>query len=347
MLLLAGEDGILRVRAVYGLDEARARAFSGPASETVFQRLREVDGEAAVDDVVAAPLVLRGTVIGMLAVWGVRSCVDAEADDWLLSALADQMAVAVESARLAEERRRDAEQLRAAQSASEARERALVTLSHDLRTPLTAIDSYSELLEMELYGPLTEEQRRALGRIRMSGRHLLSILENVLQMARLTSGIERPRMSCIDTADTLQEAKQLIAANVAARGQRLTVAGDARLRVQGDPDRLRQVLVNLLGNASKYTPAGGSIALSAGLLERAGVRWGVISVSDNGPGIAPEMLETIFQPYVRLSAEASDGSVGLGLAISRELVRQMAGDLDAISQVGRGATFRVWLRPAP
>ena len=342
VLMLTDGEGLLHVRASRGLDQERVQRFREPLDESLVHRLQGLAG-GYDESFVGAPLVVRGEVTGLLGTWRRDETSADPSDEWLLSALADQAAVAVENARLSETVEHEVERSKAAQGASELRERALVTLSHDLRSPLNAIDSYAELMLMELYGPLTDRQRAALDRIRLSGRHLLSILEDVLQMARLTAGALRLRSEWVPAPEIIRQAVQMVATDTTRKRQRLHIVDGQDVSVVGDPDRLRQVLVNLLANASKYTPEGGKVEISLELRDRGGQEWGVISVSDDGPGIPADRLESIFEPYCRLE-EHDGGGVGIGLTISRELSRQMGGDLEVESELGRGSWFRVWLR---
>jgi signal transduction histidine kinase len=163
-------------------------------------------------------------------------------------------------------------------------------------------------------------------------------------MARIATGAVRLKTESVAVAAVIEQASELVGVSATGRGQTLRTVPEEGLHVRADSDRLRQVLVNLLSNASKYTPDGGAISIAAGRSDRDGIEWAVISVTDTGPGIPPDAVESIFEPYYRMpDAEKTDG-IGLGLTISRGLVRQMGGDLDVESVVGGGSTFRVWLR---
>jgi phosphoserine phosphatase RsbU/P len=344
VVMLTDEDGLLHVRAAHGVDEERIREFREPLNESLVGRLQGLFGGVDEECFLGVPLVVQGEVTGLLAV--VRSdgepCTDA--DEWLLSALADQAAVALENARLEERVRRESEERsRAVAGVNDVRERALATLAHDLRSPLNAIDSYSELLEGEIFGPVTDRQREALGRIRMSGRHLLAVLENVMEMARLSAGAVHLRPRPVRAEKVVQEAVQIVQHTVAAKAHALEVDVDGSLLVVADPDRLRQVLLNLLGNAVKYTPNEGSIRVRAAAGERGGRSWAALSVSDTGPGIDAGEVEAVFEPYYRIGGSDAEPGTGLGLAISKELVRQMGGEIVVDTEVGRGTTFTVLL----
>lgn len=348
-LILADEHGVFHVRAAHGVDAQALAGFEEPTDETIRQRLERLIGPVESGCFLGVPLVTSGVVSGVLAVARRDTEPCSEEEEWLLSAVADQVAVAVENARLESDLRRELEgRARARVVAEEASDRALATLSHDLRSPLNAIDSYSELMEMELFGPVTDRQREALGRIRMSGRHLLAVLENVLEMTRLSAGVVRIHRASVAAAAVVEEAALMVRPSAAAKLQTLEVEADRALVLEADPDRLRQVLVNLIGNAVKYTPERGAVRVVASAMERDGRRWGTIAVIDTGPGIAPEMLQAIFRPYYRApgSESAAPDGIGLGLAISRELARKMGGEIEVESEPGSGSTFTVRL-PLP
>lgn len=347
LVMLADESGLLRVRASRGVDEAALKRDS--TGETLTRRLQGLFGDYPAECFMGVPLVARGMVTGLLAVVRPDEAPFGEEDEWLLSAAADPVAVALENARLAEEvsRERD-DRARAVQGAGEAddaSDRALATLSHDLRSPLNAIDSYAELIEMEILGSVSERQREALGRIRMSGRHLLAVLENVLEMTRLSAGVVRIHASSVAASTVIEEAVLMVHPSATLRDQSLVSRDVSEMTLDADPDRLRQVLVNLLGNAIKYTSPGGSIRVSTSTGDSDGLHWGDILIADTGPGIPAEKLTAIFQPYYRLpdaEADAPEG-VGLGLAISRELIRKMGGDIEVESELGHGCVFTVRL----
>jgi phosphoserine phosphatase RsbU/P len=352
LLMLADDDGLLRVRASLGIRDTDLNRFREPLDETLIRRLQGLLGASLPECFLGVPLVVHGRVTGLLAVVRPPDQPCTEEDEWLLSAVADQVAVALENARLQEEVRHEREgRTRAvvgAGEAEEASERALATLSHDIRSPLNAIDSYAELIEMEIFGPISDRQREALGRIRMSGRHLLSVLENVLEMTRLSAGVIPIRTAPVMAQTVIRESVLMVQPDATAKDQNLLVRDAPAIALQADPNRLRQVLVNLLGNAIKYTPRGGNIHLSAAAVETDGRTWGTISVEDDGPGIPPEKRHAIFQPYYRLPAAAADApeGLGLGLAISRELIRQMGGDIDLVHGENGGCIFIVRLAPA-
>ena len=227
----------------------------------------------------------------------------------------------------------------AAEEANRAKAQFLTTMSHELRTPLNAIDGYAELLEMGLRGPVTEAQVQDLSRIRRSQRHLLALVNDVLNFARLEAGRVEWQITDVSVDDTLQVVESLIRPQLAAKRISYTREEcDDGLSVRADAEKLRQILINLLGNAWKFTDAGGAVSISC----RADDSDVHIRVRDTGRGIPADKLPTIFDPFVQVDRHLGGDSqqgVGLGLAISRDLARGMNGNLDVTSTVGVGSEF--------
>jgi PAS domain S-box-containing protein len=229
-----------------------------------------------------------------------------------------------------------------AEEANLAKSQFLRTVSHELRTPLNAIAGYADLVVMGLRGPVTDEQRSDLERIKRASQHLLGLINDILSFAKLEAGQVELDVGDVSVPATVAEVEGLLAPQLAAK--RLQYAAgccDAVLVARADPERLRQILLNLLGNAVKFTPEGGRIAIECAEQDREVA----IHVRDTGIGIPPEALDRIFDPFVQVGRDLrapSDG-VGLGLAISRDLARRMGGDLTAASRVGEGSTFTLLL----
>jgi sigma-B regulation protein RsbU (phosphoserine phosphatase) len=342
VLLLPDADGLLHVRASHGVADEVVATFRTALTDEVIGRLQGLLG-VPDDRFIAVPLVVGGAVTGVVAV-ATRQPSTA-ADESLLSALADQAAVALENARLGGEVRVEMEdRLRASEGATSAKDRALATLAHDIRSPLGAIQGYCELLEEEIYGPINDRQRETLGRVRMSGRHLLSLLDNVMDMARLNAGIVRVETGPVHLAEVAREAVHMLIPAAEARLQALKLGTVANVVVAADHARVRQVLVNLVGNAVKFTPQDGSITVATAVATAAGgASWGEVRVTDTGPGVPRAEQAAIFEPYYRSQETARAPGVGLGLAISHGLVQQMGGELVLESAPGAGATFIVRL----
>jgi signal transduction histidine kinase len=341
VLMLADADGLLRVRAAQGVSAERLGRFGGARADETVERLQGLL-DTAGDEFLAVPLVAGGAVTGLLAV-ALAGPANA-ADEWLLSALADQAASALENARLFGEVRVElADELRASRGATDAKDRALNTLAHDIRSPLGAIDGYCTIMEDGMYGEITPKQLEGLGRIRMAGRHLLSLLENVMDMARLSAGVISVRSEPVRLLEIAREAVDLLTPASYARQQRLQLVSGPDVTVTGDAARLRQVLVNLVGNAVKFTPPEGTITVGTAECVMDGVASGEVYVADDGPGIAESDQGAIFEAYYRSERTAGAAGVGLGLAISGALVRQMSGVMEVRSRLGEGAKFTIRL----
>jgi signal transduction histidine kinase len=250
-----------------------------------------------------------------------------------LGASFNHMAEEIGASRAALER-----QTREAQAANNAKSEFLTTMSHELRTPLNAIGGYVDLLDLELRGPLTAEQRRDLQRIKASQQHLLGLISSVLDLSRIEAGQVAYSMANVAVDPFLAGLDALVAPQASTKSVTLEHKPAARdLAVVADREKLRQVLLNLLSNAIRHTPPGGTVTLSA---EPRGARVAII-VADTGPGIPAEKREMIFEPFVQLDRSLSQTreGLGLGLAISRDLARGMAGDLIVENHDGTGARF--------
>jgi signal transduction histidine kinase len=222
-------------------------------------------------------------------------------------------------------------------------------MSHELRTPLNAIGGYAELLEMEVRGPLRPEQRADLERIQRSQRHLLGLINGVLNYARVDAGAVHYDVADVDLEEVLVTCEALVAPQVRANG--LTLQHDAcdpALRVRADREKVQQIVLNLLSNAVKFTDAGGRIEVSCAAA--AGAPHGEVrlTVGDTGRGIPADKLASIFEPFVQVDARLTrtQEGTGLGLAISRDLARGMSGDLTAESTLGVGSRFTLILPAA-
>jgi signal transduction histidine kinase len=276
------------------------------------------------------PMVARGRQIGGLVL--VRSGADHQFDDGdvaLTEDIAARGALALDNARLFDD----------ARNADKARSDLLAVVSHDLRTPLTAIMGYAELLRMGIPQPLPAESVTQVERIRKSAQHLLYLMNELLTFTRLDAGHETLHVQEVDVRDLVREVAMLLQPVAAERGLSVDTALPAdAVRIQTDPDKLRQVLLNLAGNAVKYTASGSvSIRLAA---QDAGV---VLRVADTGVGISPDDLKRIYEPFWQVdpTQRSQDGGTGLGLSIVRRMVDLLGGRVDVESTVGAGTTFTV------
>jgi signal transduction histidine kinase len=343
-IVIVGLDGVIR--------------FSNPAAQRLFGR---------------SDAQLKGTYLGYPAVAGesaeielVRSGGDPvnvelrvvdiewEGDYARLASLrdvTDRKRAAERAAQLEEERLARAE----AEAATRAKSEFLAMMSHELRTPLNAIIGYAELLNVGIPGPLTAEQHLHIARILTSARHLLGLVNEVLDLARVDAGKLAIERSIARADHAIDGAVAVVQPMAEARGIAISLdrAGLTETRYEGDETRVRQILVNLLSNAVKFTKPGGRVTIHCGVARRPAPEarlqglgpWVSVEVEDTGIGIPPEQLSAIFDPFVQVDSSHTrrgEGS-GLGLTISRRLARLMNGDLSVRSTVGQGSVFTLWL----
>ncbi len=229
-----------------------------------------------------------------------------------------------------------------AEEANRAKADFLAMMSHELRTPLNAIGGYADLMLLGIRGDITVEQREDLTRIQRSQRHLLGLINGVLNFARIERGTVHYEIADVSLGELMTAAELLVAPQAEAHGITVEFRVDPALGVRADRDKVQQIMLNLLGNAIKFTATGGHVRVGG-----EGREGGLVAivVEDTGCGIPPDKLEQIFEPFVQVQsrfAQPRDG-VGLGLAISRDLARGMSGDLTVSSRLGVGSTFTLML----
>ena len=325
--------------------------------EAIAQAMPELAADAPLDAgptpavLYAAPLLVDegpdARVLGaLLLLWDVDGA-PGPSEMALLGTVADQCAQALERARLyAAERAARAE----AEEASSAKTQLLSMMSHELRTPLNSIIGHLDLLDADVYGPLSDAQREAMARAGRSAVYLSSLINDLLNFARLTSGhveYETERVPLGGARGVLSDIRALVAVQAAARGVTIQEdAVDGSLVLLADAEKVRMIVVNLVTNAIKFTEPGGTIALSC-TADPAGPGAMVhLRVADTGRGIAADQFERVFEAFVQVNRHHSQGSqqgVGLGLAISRQLARAMGGELQLESTLGIGSTFTLSL----
>ena len=238
--------------------------------------------------------------------------------------------------------RQDAETARAAaEQANSAKSDFLAAMSHELRTPLNAIAGYVQLLSMGVHGPLSDEQRQVLRRVEMSERHLLALITDVLNFAKIEARRVEYDIKSVPLARAVTDVGTMMAQQVTAKGLTFENRVANGATVKGDPDKVQQILLNLLSNATKFTPTGGRIVVDAPTREGSPDDVRFLRVFDTGGGIPRDKQEAIFEPFVQVDrglSRPTEGT-GLGLAISRDLARGMGGDLRVRSDVGKGSSF--------
>jgi len=231
-----------------------------------------------------------------------------------------------------------------AEEANKAKSAFLASMSHELRTPLNAIGGYVQLLDMGLQGPVTDAQREALGRIERSQRHLLRLINDILNLARIEAGRVEYREELVPLHQVAAAVLPMIEPQLAERGLRIEMDVPRDVIAWADGEKVEQVLLNLLSNAVKFTASGGSIRVDA---THASPPDGLVRlrVRDTGIGIPADRLDHVFEPFVQVKVghiNRTEGT-GLGLAISRDLARGMGGDLSLESTLGVGSTFTLAL----
>jgi len=290
--------------------------------------------ESGVRAILAVPMVREDRLIGCLVVSRNRPGDFPDEAVELLRTFATQSALAIQNARLFKEIEDKSRQLEAA---SRHKSEFLANMSHELRTPLNAIIGFSEVLGERMFGALNEKQEEYLKDIHASGQHLLSLINDILDLSKIEAGRREMELTDFDLPATLDNALTLVRERAGRRGIALVLTVDERLaQVRADERKVRQVVLNLLSNAIKFTPEGGGIDVRAvpvdGMVE--------ISVRDTGVGIAPEDQEAIFEEFrqVGTAAKKVEGT-GLGLALSRKFVDLHGGRIWVTSQVGTGSAF--------
>jgi PAS domain S-box-containing protein len=285
------------------------------------------------------PLLIERQPIGALGMAFEKAHHFTEDERAFAIALGRQCALALERARLLESERAARNE---ADAANQVKTQFLATMSHELRTPLNAIGGYAELLELGIHGPVTDAQRDVLSRIQRSQHHLLSLINNVLNLVKLDTHHVRYDLTTVSLGSILDFVAEATGPQVQAKHLRYDASRCSRdLAIQADPEKLRQVLLNLLSNAIKFTDEGGAISIDCSADRR--TVW--IHVKDTGIGIAEEQREKIFEPFVQVDRRLNrpmEGT-GLGLAISRELAHGMNGELTVDSRLGIGSTFTLAL----
>jgi signal transduction histidine kinase len=284
----------------------------------------------------AVPMVRDGIPIGVLALARRTVAPFADKQIELVETFADQAVIAIENARLFEE---IAQKSRELEIASQHKSQFVANMSHELRTPLAAILGYAELMQEGFYGSLSEKSTDALTRIRSNGKHLLGLINTVLDIAKIEAGqfsLNLGEYAIESMVETVRVATESL-----AETKKLALKTDVTKKLPiglGDEQRLTQVLLNLVGNAIKFTDTG-EVRITATAMNG----HFTVAVTDTGPGIPPEELKRVFEQFHQIdnSNTKAKGGTGLGLAIAKQIVEMHGGRIWVESTVGKGATFRM------
>jgi signal transduction histidine kinase len=257
----------------------------------------------------------------------------------LLKTFADQAAIAIQNARLFNEIQEKSRQLEIADQHKSA---FLANMSHELRTPLNAVIGFSEMLAARYFGELTAKQAEYVNDIHASGKHLLSLINDILDLSKIEAGRMELELSDFDLPAALDNALTLVRERAQRGGVALRLENDPRLQsYRGDERKLKQVVLNLLSNAVKFTPRGGAVSVVAKQVDGNAE----IAVSDTGVGIAPADQEAIFEAFRQVGTDVTrkHEGTGLGLALARRFVELHGGTIRVASAPGKGSTFTVRL----
>ena len=301
--------------------------------------LRDLAGAAAYLSVLSVPMLLEGKPIGAITVTGAEAGAFTPRQIELLQTFAEQAVIAIQNAHLFREIREKSAQL---EVANRHKSEFLANMSHELRTPLNAIIGFSEALSDQMFGEVNEKQLEYLKDIHESGRHLLSLINDILDLSKIEAGRMELEVSTFHLPSALTNAMTLIRERAQRHGIRLGLEVDEQLaEFSGDERKFKQIMLNLLSNAVKFTPDGGQVDVSAkrlnGQLE--------VAVRDTGIGIAPEDQTAVFEEFKQVGRDRlkkAEGT-GLGLALTKRFVELHGGAIRLDSAPGKGSTFTVSL----
>jgi signal transduction histidine kinase len=322
-----GQTATLRV-PVQLPDILKEQEFTGTRARPIFARF-------GYRSVLAVPLLREGRVLGALTIWRKQAGDFSPEIVNLLQTFATQSALAIQNARLFREIEDKSRQIEAA---NRHKSEFLANMSHELRTPLTAIIGFSEVLSDKLFGELNDKQNEYMGDIVSSGRHLLSLINDILDLSKVEAGRMELDVTRFDLPLAIDNALILIRERATRHGIKVEHYIDERVgEIVGDERKFKQILLNLLSNAVKFTPEGGSISVSAALAEDAVE----VTVSDTGIGIAPENQQAIFEEFRQVGTDADKKreGTGLGLTLTKKFVELHGGTIRVESAVGKGSTF--------
>jgi signal transduction histidine kinase len=300
---------------------------------------REGQSRHGFRTVLAAPMVLEGMSVGIIALLRKQVQPFSNAEVRLVETFADQAVIALQNARLFHEIEDKSRQL---EVANRHKSEFLANMSHELRTPLNAIIGFSEVLTEEMFGDVNDKQMEYLRDIHSSGQHLLTLINDVLDLSKIEAGRMDLDLSCFDFGLLLDNALTLVRERAQRNGLSISLeVGEGLTEWVADARKVKQAVVNLLSNAVKFTPAGGRVQLRARRVETHGQVGVEVSVADTGVGIAPKDHGLVFDEFRQAGGDylrKAEGT-GLGLSLARRFVELHGGSLSVDSRPGEGATF--------
>ena len=337
----AGSANVLRGTRfpLEGSLTGRAISLRSMVAESVdaarFPEHQQIGALQQAGPVLITPLIAHNRVLGVLSVSRSAGAADFSARDrYRLQAIADHASLGLWKLRLLDE----------AQAASQAKSDFMATMSHELRTPLTALTGYGELLAEEIVGPLTDGQADVIDRMRSVTHHLAVVIDEILTFSNLEAGRETARFDTVDVSVLIRSVLAIIEPQARHRGIGFEVSVPAGLEMVTDPDKTRQILVNLVGNAVKFTDAG-RVTLTVAPIGDAVA----FAVRDTGIGIRASDRPRLFQAFSQLDSGLTrrHGGTGLGLYISQRLALLLGGCVSVESELGKGSTFTLSLPIRP
>jgi signal transduction histidine kinase/CheY-like chemotaxis protein len=345
------EKHLLKNNIVYGVIESdRIKIINRPhEEENLDEEARNILSDKGIKQIVYIPLRAKGGVVGILFMGTGRER-EWEGEEKTLEAIAKQLGLALERINLYEETKRLNQEIleknielrnlvKQLETTTRTKSYFLAAVSHELRTPLNAILGFSELLLSGSYGELTDDQRKPIENIHQAGKHLLDLINDILDLARIEAGREELKLKTLNVRETLERLLQIVKGSAAKKSIDIFFEVDPNLPViEADEKKFKQILFNLLSNAVKFTPKRGKIYIKA----RKVGNQAFFSVTDTGIGIKEEDLERIFEPFVQIEEGPSKSyaGAGLGLTLVREYVHLHGGEVWAESEgPGKGSTF--------
>jgi signal transduction histidine kinase/CheY-like chemotaxis protein len=326
-----------------GMCAAQRAPVQRPEVEEVTDyRLRDVLLQEGIHALLAVPLLRDDRVIGALVIRRKAAGEFPPSVVTLLQTLASQSVLAIENARLFREIRAKSEQL---ELASQLKSQFLANMSHELRTPLNAIIGVTEMLEEDARELKREDEFEPLERVLRAARHLLALINDVLDLSKIEAGKMDLHIEPVAIAPLVDDVVRTIETLATKNGNRMIVECPADIgTMYTDQTRIRQALLNLASNANKFTERG-TVTIGARRATDRGRDWVVMAVTDTGIGLTPEQMGKLFQEFVQADATTTRkyGGTGLGLAISRRICQMLGGDITVESEIGRGSTFTIWL----